>query len=338
MTTKKRRRVINGIGNNLPANILMGLKKTSTISFKEDYAQNLGRKLPESLSEKVQRSLDSINLDKAPKILDFSRKYHVELALACQIGQKCMEKLISLNLAFCLISDQHLEAIFGSNQKMVDPSKESVPSFPLLKLNLEHTSVTDLGLRYIALSCPQLTHINLKGCQKITNLSLSLLAQHCKNLKQVILAECKVSNYAVQIVAQESKENLQHLDLTDCVEISDETLSYLAYYCPNLKCLKLRGTTVTEQGLSQVIQRTALTELSLQGIPISDSTIALIENNQKVLQTLNVSFCHQITPEAIKNMCLALPFIKELFLFGLNFAPTLEKEFTALNLPIKVCL
>lgn len=317
MTTKKRRRVLSKTNHGL-------LHRTNILN---PYLN------PRVLAD---RSIKNDSVDKAIKKLDYSRKYNVDMAQAYQIGRKCIQKLISMNLANCYINDQHLEAMFVSGKNTINCDRESV--FPLRKINLENTGVTDLGVRLVALHCPQLSRIVLKGCHKITNLSLSILAQNCKNLKQVVLSECKISNYAVQIIAQECKSNLQVLDLTDCSQITDEAVIYLAYHCPNLKCLKLRGTKVTTQSLTQVLTRTALHDLNLQGIPIDDTIINIIAKNQKLLHFLNLSFCHQITSQGIKSMCIELPYLKELHLFGIQFAPQLSKEILEQNAQLKICL
>lgn len=307
MTTKKRRRVCPGLGNySVPKTYHTRLKRSTFQLNKDDSLDN--------------NKIDAIT-DQA-RSLDLSRFYHLDLALACQLGKRCGKQLVSLNLAYCLITDQHLAAILdithnNNIEKMDSASEGSVQSLSLRKLNLEHTPITDLGLRHIALNCPHLTSINLKGCQKITNLSLSLLAQHCKNLSRVELSDCKITNYAVQIIAQECKNNLSVLDITDCREITNDALSYLAFYCPNLKRLKLKGTRVTELGLMPLLQRVALLELNLQGLPISDLTLTTIAKNQKQLHLLNLSFCHSITLNALQMLIKTTPLLRELHLFGL---------------------
>jgi len=199
---------------------------------------------------------------------------------------------------------------------VANPKKNAELS-KLREINLSYTSITDFGVRLLVSVCPNLQTITLKSCA-ITDLSLSIIAQRCRSLKELIVADCNlITDFGVQIIAQQLKDNLQVIDLNDCQKITNGIFQYLCFFCPELKCLRIRNTKITYEGLQGVV-RFKLEELNLHGLPVTDSLIFQLVQHQQQLEILDISFCHLVTTTAIKEILNSCQRLRELHLFGSN--------------------
>lgn len=244
---------------------------------------------------------------------DHSAKLLKELSCLCS-------GVSGLNLSFWnYLTDHDLISLLGNQN-------DSLPKIE--RVNISHTQVTDSGIRIIASKCPNLKRIDLSGCQEITDVSLSLIAQFCKNLQHLKASGCtQVGDTGVQLVAQEVKQQLRTLDLNDCPRISDKTLLYLGYYCPNLTCLRLKNTNVNVAVLSKLLSsRLHLNELDVQGLAITDAFLFLLLRSQQTLTRLNISFCYHVSVGGIQKIIEDLDLLEELHLFGLTNRELLDNE------------
>jgi len=251
------------------------------------------------------------SLDPYPIELDISHYVtHSSAKLLRELSQLC-PNVSTLNLSFWnYLTDDDLSLLLG-NHNTVLPNIEI--------LNISHTQVTDSGIKIITSKCPNLTSIDLNGCHDITDVSLSLLAQNCKNLQHLRISGCShIGDIGVQLVAQEAKHHLQTLDVNDCPLVTDKTLMYLGYYCPNLSCLRLKNTGVSIGVLAKLLSsRLHLLELNVQGLPITDSFLLLLLRVQQTLKILDISFCFHVSISVLQKFIEELDLLEELHLFGL---------------------
>ncbi len=57
-------------------------------------------------------------------------------------------------------------------------------------LNLRYTNITDAALVSLAAACPELTHLDLKGCRGVTSAGLAAVREGCRdNLKVSLLPD-----------------------------------------------------------------------------------------------------------------------------------------------------
>jgi len=200
-------------------------------------------------------------------------------------------------------------------------------SLCLQNLNVAHTAITDIGMKSIILLSPHLVSVNLSGCLKITNVTLSLLAQYCHQLTDVIAPNCpSISDHGVCLISQELKASLRVLDLNGCTSISDKTLLYLGHYNPNLTHLRLKDTSVSSLLLSKLILKLSLVELCVQGLRLTDNFLELILQSQAKLSILDIGFCHLLSFNAVRNVAEGCELIIELNIFGNTF-PQAELEY-----------
>jgi len=248
----------------------------------------------------------------APEIqhLDLTGCFTLSVDAFPEITRLWGHSLKSLSLEFCSALTQNLHLSTPTTSYLV-----------LQSLNLANTTVTDLGVRFIASRAPDLTDINLQGCTNITDSSLSVVAQFCKKVRALNLANCaRISNYAAQVVAQESSSHLQELNLNECRQISGCALDYLAHFCPNLKRLYLRDTNVSGAEVVALCTRTrglSLTELNVHGLKISDDDLLAIANSQPDLEILDISFSN-VTEKGIREVLARGTNLYEIRAYGTN--------------------
>lgn len=95
----------------------------------------------------------------------------------------------------------------------------------LRSLDLSHTEITDVGLRYIAQYLGQLSDLKLTKCWKVTDAGLAQLS---------------------------SLENLNKLDLSSCKMVSNQGLMHIIK-CKNIIHLDCTNTSVDKEGLKKFI-------------------------------------------------------------------------------------
>ncbi|PWA53680.1 Leucine-rich repeat, cysteine-containing subtype [Artemisia annua] len=131
-----------------------------------------------------------------------------------------------------------------------------LPESPNLRGFICSKELSNIHMKLLAQSCPKLTYINLRleqnlGCQADPDFSddaLCALANACTNLSKLILNKrLHFGDVGVSSLVRLSK-NLQHLDLSGCVSVTDESLKAIGESnC--LTYLFLRGCLITDLGL-----------------------------------------------------------------------------------------
>lgn len=132
--------------------------------------------------------------------------------------------LKNLNLSFCnKITDQSIEILLSLSLDLYSINLHSCDnisdssiiklscSYPnLLKINLSGTKITDTSIEEIARNCPLIQKIFLAFC-KITDKSILKLAEQCQELTHININGCEnVTDHAIQILNQKLyKYNVQ---------------------------------------------------------------------------------------------------------------------------------
>jgi len=314
MTTKKRRRLLS----EEPCQLALCAKRQNhsrkaTTDDSPEIPTRSRTLVLRNIPQRSNQTLEHLDLDQPITSLDMSCCFQLDVESFKIIYEKWGKTLISLNLEYCnSVTDITLGTLLGGGQP-----KSAV--LPLRKINLSHTNISDLGIRFLVQRCPKLKSITLKACHSITNVSLSMIAQHCQNISELNVAECSnITDYGVQIIAQQSKSNLYLLDLNDCPEITDQLFQYLCFYCPNLKQLRIRGTRITTDGILHLTSTLALTELNLHGLEVTDDLLCHIGYHQKKLQILDISFCYKSTVAGLRALLKGCMILRELHVFGKN--------------------
>ncbi|XJO78574.1 hypothetical protein BDV3_002989 [Batrachochytrium dendrobatidis] len=119
-------------------------------------------------------------------------------------------------------------------------------SRPLYHLNLRNSAVTDTILRFIAIHCPSLTELILESCINVTDNGAMKIINTCPLVEVLDCSFCeKITDVTLQVIAirasATSGGKLQELHLTGCDRITPASILQLVQKCSMLELLVLDG-------------------------------------------------------------------------------------------------
>ena len=178
------------------------------------------------------------------------------------------DRLTTLDVTACNISDYALQTIATSCKSLTN-------------LNIGTClSITDDGLREVALQCPKLSTVecygcksvtgkfvadahelqtlNVRGCQRVGDTCLQLLATSCPQMTVLDVGGCsRLTDEGLRVLAT-GCPLLQVLDISHCVRVTDVGLIHIANACKHLTTMLLDGTSIgpaiTDVGLHALQQ------------------------------------------------------------------------------------
>jgi Leucine-rich repeat (LRR) protein len=181
--------------------------------------------------------------------------------------------LTSINLGWCLISDEGMRTIL-----------KNCPH--LTSISLAYSEINDSFVSVIAENCPNLRSIDLQDCHLITDASLVSLQKNCDKIEEIFLQGTRVSNEGIKAFTEKFRD-LRGLYLGHIYnQLNDQTIKTLLKNCPNLKDLYLIGVRVTDQVLIEIAKNSGLNSLYLSSTEITRQGISFIVNSCHQLKTL----------------------------------------------------
>ncbi|KAL3853207.1 hypothetical protein ACJMK2_016766 [Sinanodonta woodiana] len=162
-------------------------------------------------------------------------------------------------------------------------------------------SVTDKVVTKLLLKCrPYLMHLNMRGCQQLSEISF------------ISLAQCR---------------NLQDLNLSDCLGVNDETIKIVAKRCKILLYLNLSYTSITDASIRTIAKWCSnLQYLSMAFCKnFTDRGLLYLACGKcsKKLNYIDLSGCLQLTPDGFKNLSSGCTSLQTLMM---NDFPTLNDD------------
>nr|KYP57841.1 DNA repair protein rhp7 [Cajanus cajan] len=241
----------------------------------------------------------------------------LSLSGACRLSDKGLQVLVSsapqlrsINLSQCsLLSSASIHILANSLGSLLKELYlddcliiDAAQILPALK-KLEHLEVLSLaGIQtvsdefikeYIVARGHNMKELVLKDCEKLTDASIKVIAEHCPGL-------CAL--------------DLMYLD-----KLTDLSIGYLANSCRTLHTLKLCRNPFSDEAIAAFLEITgeSLKELSLNNIKkVDHQTTLSLARHAKNLQILDLSWCRNLTDNElgfIVDSCLSLRLLK---LFG----------------------
>ena len=239
------------------------------------------------------------------------------------VGRHC-QHLEMLNLADCnRISDTSIGVI-----------GQRCPN--LLYLNLRNCyDVTDWSMADLARKCTQLTFLDLANCKDIGDETITLIATGCgPRLKYLDLRKCdRITDVSGSLLG--NCTSLTHLSLLKCTKLTDDTLLPIATNCSKLNLLHLRKgkpqdpgvkllgeqqrdrgatltaldlgncTWLTDESVEKISHCTLLRKLNLRKVTkATDLSLRLIPQNCRKLEQLNLSHCKKVFDKTIYDLAL----------------------------------
>ncbi|XP_025107271.1 F-box/LRR-repeat protein 14-like [Pomacea canaliculata] len=205
----------------------------------------------------------------------------------------------------------------------------------LKRLNLRSCRlVSDQGIGYLAGQHPQTTcgnpdleHLGLQDCQKLTDQALKHVSVGLCALKTVNLSFCaSVTDTGIKFLSKMG--SLRELNLRSCDNISDIGLGYLSEGCTSLTALDVSFCDkVGDQGLAFLSQGLfSLRSLSLNACNISDEGIQRLANTLHDLTTLNIGQCSRISDKSLGLIADRLRHLTSIDLYGCTQITTVGLE------------
>lgn len=200
-------------------------------------------------------------------------------------------------------------------------------------------SVNDSAMKIISQSCPQLQALNVSWCINVTTKGLKKIVASCQHLKDLRASEIHGFNdedFAYEVFQQNTLERLvmsrtdltdtalkiimqgvdpeidiltgrplvparqlKHLDIHQCIAVTDNGLKSLAHHVPYLEGLQIsQCSELTDESVIEVIQSTPnLTHLELEDlVQLTNNTLVELAMSACAphLQHLNISFCEAL--------------------------------------------
>eukprot|EP00899_Mesostigma_viride_P024757 jgi/Mesvir1/5466/Mv15520-RA.1 len=195
----------------------------------------------------------------------------------------------------------------------------------LRHLTLSSPGVSDVGISAIARHCPQLRHLDILGCFEVTDASLQLVGEHCRQLEVLRIyspRHGRLTAASLRVVA-ENCPRLRHLSTLDD-NIGEEALRCVAKNCSHLEHLGIEGANYgMDAGVAAMSRNcTRLRSFKARNCPLlSDANVATLLSGPAATQLvhLDLSFCRNITDEALFAVGRSCPELRLLSLSSCGY-------------------
>ncbi|KAK7281292.1 hypothetical protein RIF29_09130 [Crotalaria pallida] len=241
----------------------------------------------------------------------------LSLSGACRLSDGGLRALISsapalrsINLSLCslltsssvyilaeslksLLKELYLDDCHGIDAALIVPALLEFEHLEVLSVAGIQTVGDKFVKDYVTVRGHNLKELVLKDCINLTDASMKVIAEHCPGL-------CV-------------------LDLTNLCKLTDLSIGYLTNGCRALHTLKLCRNAFSDEAIAAFVESTgeSLKELSLNNVKkVGYHTTMSLANHAKNLHTLDLSWCRNLTDNAlglIVDSCLSLRLLK---LFG----------------------
>ncbi|KAK7422881.1 hypothetical protein QQZ08_009330 [Neonectria magnoliae] len=229
------------------------------------------------------------------------------------------EKLVSLNLT-------GLTAVSNTSCVIISESCPQLEAF-----NISWCRRVDArGVKSVVAGCPRLKDLRVGEVAGFDDLETAEVIFKSNNLERLILSSCtdlgdealKTMIHGVDPeidiltdIPEVPSRKLRHLDLSNCVRLTDIGVKALGHQVPNLEGLQLSGCTLlTDTALESILDSTPrLTHLELEGLENLTNTL-LSEHLAKApcigtLEHLSLSYCENLGDMGVlpvMQKCVAL--------------------------------
>ncbi|CAH9068612.1 unnamed protein product [Cuscuta europaea] len=156
------------------------------------------------------------------------------------------------------------------------------------KLSVRGRNFTNIGLSAIARGCPDLKALSLWNVPSVGDEGLIEIANECHSLEKLDLCQCPVIS-SKGLVAIAEKCNLTSLTIESCPNIGNEGLQAIGRHCTLLQSITIKDCPlVGDQGVATLLSTSpsVLTRVKLQGLKITDFSLAVIGHYGKAISSL----------------------------------------------------
>ena len=228
------------------------------------------------------RGCETITDAALAKLIDNCPKLHPDKILSDAKGIACVTSIIAnrtdlnqVTFTGCkAVSDSALGRLMGTCHKL-HPDK--VMADPKAK--------GDAFLTAVAQHQPGIEHIDLLGCNTVTDSRLAELIKSCPNLLPRNIKSNAKGDLFLGALVESRKDTTAYIDLTGCDNVTDQGLARLLEGCPNLSPDKIISNAK------------------------GDLFLTAVAKHRQDISHINLSGCEKVTDESLKKMmssCLKL--------------------------------
>lgn len=141
-------------------------------------------------------------------------------------------------------------------------------------------SVSDSSMQVFSENCRNLEEINLDDCKQLTDETCKSLANNCPKLAHLNIASCDVTDRSLESIGEGCK-SLKHINISNCNKITPDGIESLARNCNNL-----------------------LTFISVACLEstMNDESLKVLSSNCHKLKLINLNACSAITDAGVKHL------------------------------------
>ncbi|KAM6301718.1 LOW QUALITY PROTEIN: F-box and leucine-rich repeat protein 13 [Podargus strigoides] len=171
----------------------------------------------------------------------------------------------------------------------------------LVKVSIEgNNQITDLSLKLMSKCCPYIRHIHMADCQKITDAGFKMISPP-KHILLLNVADCIICDGGVRPFVQASSgAKLREMNLTNCIHVTDASVTEIAQRCHELAYLNLcYCENVTDAGIEALGNMLSLISIDISGTSVSDMGLIAYGCFNGKLKKLSISECKNISDTGI---------------------------------------
>ncbi|KAI3760546.1 hypothetical protein L1987_50942 [Smallanthus sonchifolius] len=190
--------------------------------------------------------------------------------------------------------------------------------------NLEHLNlngcqkISDYGIEAVTKASPSLKIFSIYWNVRVTDVGISHLVNNCKHIVDLNLSGCKgMSDKSLKMIS-ESYQHLESLDITRCIKTTDGGLQQIMVKCSGLKSLNLYAlSSFTDVAYKKLLLLVHLRFLDLCGAQnLSDEGLFSIAKCKNI-RTLNLTWCVRVTDGGVIAIAQGCTSLEYLSLFGI---------------------
>ncbi|KAL6137824.1 hypothetical protein ACLB2K_063113 [Fragaria x ananassa] len=261
---------------------------------------------------------------------------HLNSVLFCGVGKPMIYRLGSLSLGCPWKSSKALCVVDFSDTVVPDELLCLVAEacFPMKKIVL--SNCVDNDIFELSKSLGSITYINLSYCHRLTSVTLDTLVRNCRVLNVIIMVGTNagaealetdvVPNLGVKILNLSQNRlmgngvianyvsvfpNLEMLNLSDCVNITEDGIVEVLKRCSRIRHLEISRCGLIENLLID-FELPKLEVLCARGLIIDDDGLTIIGKRCPRLQKLDLSACMEVTAKGVKEVVAYCKEIREI--------------------------
>ncbi|KAI7747839.1 hypothetical protein M8C21_005898 [Ambrosia artemisiifolia] len=192
-----------------------------------------------------------------------------------------------------VLKELYIDECFGIDAKRILPALFKLQHLEVLSISRSETVTDSFITQFVAVQGHKMKELVLADCTKLTDRALKAIATSCPGL-------CGI-------------------DLTNVCKLTDASLGHLANGCETIQTMKFSRNAFSDEAVAAYLEARGgpLTELSLNHVDkVANHTALSLAKHAKKLQSLDMSWCREMTNEGlglIVDSCLSLKMLK---LFG----------------------